>query len=72
MNNKYKIKVGHPLVRPGLTIETEASERYVLDVTNKLMEIVRDLNRDNGSSVKTPVAWDEDKNPLYSVGDMPQ
>jgi len=53
MNNKYIIKVEHPLVRPGLTIETEASERYVPDVVGRLMEIVRDINRDNGSATKT-------------------
>ncbi|VVB76999.1 Uncharacterised protein [uncultured archaeon] len=44
MNNKYKIKVEHPLIRPGLTIETEASERYVAPVISKLMEIVREVN----------------------------
>ena len=53
MNNKYIIKVEHPLVRPGLTIETEASERYVPDVVGRLMEIVRDINRDGGSATKT-------------------
>lgn len=52
MNNKYIIKVEHPLVRPGLTIETEASERYVPDVVGRLMEIVRDINRDGGSATK--------------------
>lgn len=44
MNNKYKIKVGHPLVRPGLTIETEASERYVVAVVRTLMDLVREVN----------------------------
>lgn len=44
MNNIYKIKVEHPLVRPGLTIETEASERYVTEVTNMLLKYVREIN----------------------------
>ena len=44
MNNKYTIRVTHPLIRPGLTIETEASERYAMQVVEKLMEIVRAIN----------------------------
>ena len=44
MNNKYIIKVKHPLLRAGLTIETEASEKYVVPVAKKVMEIVREIN----------------------------
>ena len=44
MNNEYKIKVGEPLLRPGMTIETSCSENYVVAVTNKLMELVREIN----------------------------
>lgn len=44
MNNRHTIRVGHPLLRPGLTIETEASEKYVVEVTNKLMDAVREIN----------------------------
>lgn len=44
MNNTYKIKIESPLVRPGITIETECSESYVAVVTNTLMEIVRVIN----------------------------
>jgi hypothetical protein len=44
MNNKYKITVEHPLVRLGIKIETEASEKYLVPVTNKVMELVRELN----------------------------
>jgi hypothetical protein len=46
MNNKYKIKIKHPLIRTGLSIETEASERYVVDVVDKCMELVRTINED--------------------------
>jgi len=45
MNNRYIIKVMHPLLRPGLSIETEASERYVVAVLEKVMELVREFNR---------------------------
>ena len=44
MNNKYIIKAKHPLLRAGLTIETEASESYVVVVTKKLMNIIREIN----------------------------
>ncbi len=45
MNNKYTIRAKHPLLRAGLEIETEASERYVVKVLDKLMELIRDFNR---------------------------
>ena len=44
MNNIYKIRVTHPLVRPGLEIETEASERYLIPVIETLMDKVREFN----------------------------
>lgn len=47
MNNKYKITVESPLVRSGIKIETECSEKYVVPVTEKLMEIVREINKSN-------------------------
>jgi len=45
MNNKYTIKIKHPLIRAGLTIETEASEKYLVSVVKKLMELVREINK---------------------------
>ena len=45
MNNKYKITLESPLVRAGIKIETECSEKYVVPVTEKLMEIVREVNK---------------------------
>ena len=44
MNNKYKITIEAPLLRAGMRIKTECSERYVKKVTDKLMEIVREIN----------------------------
>lgn len=41
MNNKYTIRFEHPLVRPGITIVTEASERYVVAVIQKGLELIR-------------------------------
>jgi hypothetical protein len=45
MNNKYIITAEHPLLRPGLTIKTEASEKYVVPVVNKLMDLIREINQ---------------------------
>ena len=44
MNNKYKITIEAPLLRSGMKIETECSEKYVKKVTDKLMEIAREIN----------------------------
>jgi len=49
LNNKYVIKIEHPLLRPGLSIETESSEKYATEVLRKLMEIVREHNRQESS-----------------------
>jgi hypothetical protein len=49
MNNKYRITVQHPLLRSGLRIETEASERYVVPVVKKVMEIIREINNAEAS-----------------------
>jgi len=44
MNNKYKIRITHPLIRPGMTIETESSEKYLIAVTLQLLDLVRAIN----------------------------
>jgi hypothetical protein len=44
MNNTYKITVSSPLLRPGIVIETEVSERYIKPVMEKLMETIREIN----------------------------
>ena len=44
MNNKYTIRVEHPLLRLGLSIETEASEKYVVRVLEKMMGLIRQFN----------------------------
>lgn len=52
MNNKYTIKVEHPLVRSGVTIETEASEKYVVPVLGKTMDLVREFNQKQDTNDK--------------------
>ena len=54
MNNKYTIRAKHPLLRAGLTIETEASEKYVVKVVKKLMELIREINdEETDSTIQT-------------------
>lgn len=45
LNNKYKIKAEAPLLRPGLSIETETSERYAVRATKIVMDMVREVNK---------------------------
>ena len=44
MNNKYKITIKSPILRAGFEIETVCSEKYVKKVSEKLMEIAREIN----------------------------
>ncbi|MFA5397828.1 MAG: hypothetical protein WC346_17595 [Methanogenium sp.] len=55
MNNKYKITIKHPLVRPGIEIETEASETYLVRVLEKTMDIVREFNNGRLEKIVTPL-----------------
>ena len=54
MNNKYKIKVGSPLLRAGLTIETECSEKYLTDVVDVLINKVREINSADKNKIDIP------------------
>ena len=46
MNNGITIKVGSPLVRPGLTLETTVSAKYVKVATIEMVEFAREINGD--------------------------
>jgi hypothetical protein len=43
-NQTYRIKITSPLLRPGLSISTETSERYAPDAAHRLVEIARKIN----------------------------
>lgn len=58
MNNIYKIKVESPLLRAGLSIETECSEKYLVPVLNKVFEKVREFNTQENNTTK-PSRLDE-------------
>ena len=44
LNNTYEIRVESPLLRPGITITTKVSEKYLDAVVDKLMAIIRKIN----------------------------
>lgn len=52
MNNRYRIKIESPVLRPGLTIETECSEKYVAPVVGRLLAIAREINSSAAASNK--------------------
>ena len=49
-NETYEITVASPLLRPGLTIRTTVSSRYVTQTVKSLMEKVREINGVPGSN----------------------
>lgn len=45
-NNTYTIEISSPLLRPGITIRTEVSEKYVVAVVQDLIEKIREINNE--------------------------
>jgi len=43
-NETYEIEVGSPLLRPGITIRTYVSKKYVASTTKDLLNIIREIN----------------------------
>lgn len=52
MNNKYTIKVGSPLIRPGIIVETTVSEKYLVKGFEMVMDKVREFNTADGGGTK--------------------
>ncbi len=44
-NETYKVEVASPLLRPGLTISTEVSKKYLVSTLNDLMDQIREFNK---------------------------
>ncbi len=44
LNNRYVLRVTDPLLRPGLSIETSVSEKYVVPASTLLVRLVREIN----------------------------
>jgi hypothetical protein len=60
MNNTFTIKISSPLLRPGLTIETEVSEKYLVRATTWLLGAVREINDDRTMSQRVADAIQSD------------
>ena len=48
VNNVYTLTVGAPLLRPGLTLSTQVSEKYVASASSTLLVLVRAINQGPG------------------------
>lgn len=46
MNEIYEIGFTSPLLRPGITIRTWVSKKYVVEATKDFMDIIRDINKE--------------------------
>jgi len=44
-NETYEIKVESPLLRPGITITTWVSKKYLVLVVAELIELIREINK---------------------------
>jgi hypothetical protein len=44
-NERYTITIQSPLIRPGLTIQTSVSKRYLAQTVRDMLNVVREINR---------------------------
>lgn len=52
-NETYEITVSSPLLRPGLSITTKVSSKYVVQTALSLIEKVREINRTTNDTART-------------------
>jgi hypothetical protein len=45
VNNTWEVEVTSPLLRPGITVRTKVSEKYLVSALNKAMDTVREFNK---------------------------
>lgn len=43
-NEKYRIKIEAPILRPGLSVETEVSQKYLVPTLNAFLDSIRQFN----------------------------
>jgi hypothetical protein len=48
-NETYKIRINSPLIRPGITIETEVSDKYLVDAVRNLLDKIREINTERSN-----------------------
>jgi len=44
LNNTWVIEIESPILRPGITVSTEVSERYVVEAVIRAVQIAREIN----------------------------
>jgi len=68
--SKYRIKIEYPLVRKGISIETEATDVGVVKETNLLLKLASEINDGIGATYKQGFTIStEDPNAPKCVGD---
>ncbi|MEY4722578.1 MAG: hypothetical protein RLZZ324_91 [Candidatus Parcubacteria bacterium] len=43
-NETYEVEIASPLLRPGITIRTRVSKKYLSATVKELLDIVREIN----------------------------
>ena len=51
-NETYEIEVRSPLLRPGITIRTTVSQKYVKTTVLSLLDICREMNTNSNTELK--------------------
>lgn len=68
MNNTWKVSFTGPLLRPGITFETEVSERDLVTAVNKGMSFIREINSNPPECPHVDKERVVGKNPSLSAG----
>lgn len=55
LNTPHTVTISAPLLRPGITISASCSERYVAEVTERLINIARTINENAPTPKRPPV-----------------
>lgn len=54
MNHTITIRVGTPLLRPGLEVETQVSLQYLIPAMRDLLDRIRDFNNQKEGNPAAP------------------
>jgi hypothetical protein len=55
-NETYTISVSSPLIRPGITLQAQASKRYLVQTLHDLFEMVRQFNQEQDAASQKPAS----------------
>jgi len=54
VNNTWQIEISSPLLRPGIVIRTEISEKYLVKALEQAMVMVREFNAKGSAERSKP------------------